>query len=131
AERLAARGHRVICLNLLGELVAGEQLEPGRYSSEQLGVQVIEALDTLGIERAVIGGTSLGSNVTMEVALRDPDRVIGMVLEGPFLEHSMLATGLGYSGLLALFTVGRPAVHLARVLAQRALSDRTVLGGLL
>jgi hypothetical protein len=61
--------------------------------------------------------------------LLDPDRIIGMVLEGPFLDHSMYATALGWSALSAVFTAGRPAVRLAAVLAGRLPIGRTVAGG--
>jgi pimeloyl-ACP methyl ester carboxylesterase len=39
-------------------------------------------LDALGIPRAVVGGNSLGGHVALELALRCPDRVNGLVLTG-------------------------------------------------
>jgi pimeloyl-ACP methyl ester carboxylesterase len=39
-------------------------------------------LDALGIERAVLGGNSLGGHVALEMALAHPDRVTGVILTG-------------------------------------------------
>jgi pimeloyl-ACP methyl ester carboxylesterase len=47
-----------------------------------LGRHVVQLLDTLAIDRAVIGGNSLGGHVTLEIALRRPDRVAGVILTG-------------------------------------------------
>jgi 2-hydroxy-6-oxonona-2,4-dienedioate hydrolase len=43
---------------------------------------VHEFLDVLGIERAVVGGNSLGGHIALELALRWPARVSGLVLTG-------------------------------------------------
>jgi pimeloyl-ACP methyl ester carboxylesterase len=39
-------------------------------------------LDALDIDRAVVGGNSLGGHLAIELALRDPQRVSGLVLTG-------------------------------------------------
>jgi pimeloyl-ACP methyl ester carboxylesterase len=39
-------------------------------------------MDALGIERAVVGGNSLGGHVAVRLALRWPDRVSGLILTG-------------------------------------------------
>lgn len=41
-----------------------------------------EAMTALGIERAPIYGTHTGAHIAMELALRHPDRVAGLVLDG-------------------------------------------------
>lgn len=41
---------------------------------------LIALMDALGIERAVVGGHSQGGFIAMSAALRDPDRVMGLVL---------------------------------------------------
>ena len=45
---------------------------------------MIDLLDQLGIERAVLVGHSMGSWVTQRVAIDHPERVIGVVLAGSF-----------------------------------------------
>ena len=127
ARSLALRHIRVICLDYLGERVDGSPHDSAGYSSDRLGGQTVAALDLLGVERAVIGGTSIGSNIAFEAALAQPDRFIGLLLEGPFLDRAAYATALLYSAMFAALTIGRPGLRLAAV-AARALSA-TRLGG--
>jgi pimeloyl-ACP methyl ester carboxylesterase len=47
-----------------------------------LADHVVGLLDGLGIERAVVGGNSLGGHVALTLALRWPARVSGLVLTG-------------------------------------------------
>lgn len=51
-------------------------------SMAALGRHVVGLLDALAIERAVIGGNSLGGHIALTVALGYPDRVAGLVLAG-------------------------------------------------
>jgi len=47
-----------------------------------LADHVVRGLDGLGIERAVVGGNSLGGHVALTLALRWPARVSGLILTG-------------------------------------------------
>jgi pimeloyl-ACP methyl ester carboxylesterase len=69
---------RVITPDLrgFGGSVLGEE-EP---SLAVMADDVAETLDAEGIERAVIGGQSMGGYVTMEFCRRHPDRVLGVIL---------------------------------------------------
>ncbi|MUM16022.1 alpha/beta hydrolase [Mycobacterium sp. CBMA271] len=118
AKELAEHGFRVICLDVLGTTVDGHPLESDRYTSEALGRQLIGALDALGVERAVLGGTSIGANISVEAAALAPERVAGLLLEGPFLERGIGAAGYLWSAGLTLFTLGRPLVWLAGAVAR-------------
>ncbi len=53
-----------------------------RASIEALAAHVVRFLDALGLAQAVIGGNSLGGHVALDMALRHPDRVSGLVLTG-------------------------------------------------
>lgn len=53
---------------------------PGPYTIEDLGSDLLAALDRLGIERASLCGLSLGGMVSMWVASEAPDRVDRLVL---------------------------------------------------
>ena len=44
---------------------------------------LVALLDHLGIEKAVVGGISMGAAVAMSLALRYPERVLGLVLSRP------------------------------------------------
>jgi pimeloyl-ACP methyl ester carboxylesterase len=62
--------------------------------------QVIALLDHLGVDQAVIGGTSLGANVSLEVAATEPRRVKGLLLEMPVLHNALEAAILAFGPLL-------------------------------
>ena len=89
------------------------------HSIELYGRHVIAALDALGIDRAVIGGTSLGANIALEVAVRDPDRVRGLVLDMPVLEDSQTFWAMVIAPLLGVFTLGRPVIRVLGAAARR------------
>jgi pimeloyl-ACP methyl ester carboxylesterase len=125
ARRLALRHIRVICLDYLGERVDGSPHESSSFSSELLGLQTVAALEALGVERAVIGGTSIGSNIAIEAALADPSRFTGLLLEGPFVDHAAYATAFAFSAVFIVVTIGRPALRTV-ALAARALSATPV-----
>jgi pimeloyl-ACP methyl ester carboxylesterase len=108
ATELARRGNRVITLDLLGH---GESDRPGdmwRYSMPIFGRQVVALLDHLEIDQAVVGGTSLGANVTLEVASLAPSRLRGMVIEMPVLDNALLACAIAFTPLLVGLTFGEP-----------------------
>ncbi len=72
---LAGAGHRAIALDLPGfgdaPAVAGE---PAPWTA------VLETLDGLGVERAVVVGNSFGGAVALRLAVVAPARVTGLVL---------------------------------------------------
>lgn len=100
ARKLAASGYRVITLDLLGHGDSDRPPESWRYSMTAFGEQTIALLDHLDVERAVIGGTSLGANVALEVAVAAPERVLGMVVEMPVLDNAIIAGLLTFAPLL-------------------------------
>jgi pimeloyl-ACP methyl ester carboxylesterase len=53
--------------------------------------QVVALLDHLGAEQAVVGGTSLGANVSLEVATAARARVRGLIIEMPMLDNALEA----------------------------------------
>ena len=59
AEQLG-RGHRVLCLDLLGHGDSDRPPEMWNYGMSIFGRQTIALLDHAGVDKAVIGGTSLG-----------------------------------------------------------------------
>ncbi|HEX3606208.1 MAG TPA: alpha/beta hydrolase [Candidatus Dormibacteraeota bacterium] len=110
AAALAERGHRVVTLDLLGH---GLSDRPGGMANSSMPLfagQVVGLLDHLGIERAVIGGTSLGANVTIEVAAQAPSRVEGMLIEMPVLDHALPAGAAVFTPIMLALTLGRPAM---------------------
>src|ERR1700752_2377037 len=68
ATELAERGTRVVTLDLLGHGLSDRPEDMASYSMPLFAGQVLALLDHLGVESAIVGGTSLGANVTLEVA---------------------------------------------------------------
>ena len=79
-----------------------------RYSMPIFAREVVALLDHLEIDEAVIGGTSLGANTTLEVASLAPSRVRGMVIEMPVLDNALLACAIAFTPLLVALTFGAP-----------------------
>jgi pimeloyl-ACP methyl ester carboxylesterase len=68
------------------------------------GDDLVALLDHLGVEQAVIGGTSMGAGVALNVAVRYPARVTGLVLSRPaWLYGPMPAENVArYAGIARL-----------------------------
>src|SRR5215212_3689807 len=112
AETLAERGHRVLCLDLLGHGDSDRPPEMSNYSMTIFGGQVIGLLDHLEIDQAVIGGTSLGANATLEAAVAAPERAKGLMIEMPVLDNALLGCALTFTPLLVGLTFGAPVARL-------------------
>jgi pimeloyl-ACP methyl ester carboxylesterase len=125
AEDLAARGNRVITLDLLGHGASDRPRDMWRYSMGSFGQQVVALMDHLELEQAVVMGTSLGANVGLEVASRHPERLRGLVLEMPVLDNGLLFSALSFTPLLVALTFGEPAMRalgrVARAVPRRLL----------
>jgi pimeloyl-ACP methyl ester carboxylesterase len=116
AVDLAEHGHHVVTMDLLGHGASDRPLEPSHYSMTAFGEQIIALLDHLGVAEAVIVGTSLGANAALEAHAIAPDRVRGMVIEMPVLDHALVATVVVFTPLLiGLSTPGPLARGVARL----------------
>lgn len=102
ARHLAGSGAHVLTVDMLGHGRSDRPEDPLEYSMTAFGEQVIALLDELGIEQAVIGGTSLGANISLEVATIAPDRVRGIIAEMPVLDNALEAGILAFAPLLFL-----------------------------
>jgi len=91
ARKLAATGAHVVTVDLLGHGRSDRPDDPLLYSTAAFADQVVALLDHLGAQQAVIGGTSLGANVSLEVAAEAPDRVRGLIIEMPVLDNALEA----------------------------------------
>ena len=111
ADELESRGHRVLCLDLLGHGESDRPPEMWNYGMTLFGRQTIALLDHAGIDKAVVGGTSLGANVTLEAAAVAPDRVRGMLIEMPVLDNALLGCALAFTPLLVGLTFGAPVAR--------------------
>ncbi|GAB3763839.1 pimeloyl-ACP methyl ester carboxylesterase [Nocardioides ginsengisegetis] len=100
ARALAAEGLHVVTLDLLGHGRSDRPADPLVYSMTDWAEQVVALLDHLGAPQAVVGGTSLGANVSLEVAVLAPDRVRGLIVEMPVLNNAVEAGILAFAPLM-------------------------------
>jgi pimeloyl-ACP methyl ester carboxylesterase len=95
AREIAGHGHRVILPELLGHGGSSAPRHATDHRLDFMGQQVVSLLDHLGLDQAIVGGVSLGANVTLQVAADAPNRLRGAVIEMPVLERGGVAgTGL-------------------------------------
>jgi pimeloyl-ACP methyl ester carboxylesterase len=119
AQALADRGNRVVLLDLLGHGRSDRPRDMWRYSMRTFGEEVLALMDHLELDQAVIGGTSLGANTTLEVASQAPERVRGMVIEMPVLDNAILACAAFFTPILVGLTFGAPVTRRIAGLLQR------------
>ena len=100
ARALAAEGLHVVTLDLLGHGRSDRPADPLAYSVGEFAHQVVALLDHLGAPTAVVGGTSLGANVSLQVAVDAPDRVRGLLLEMPVLNNAVEAGIMAFGPLM-------------------------------
>lgn len=112
APALAARGHRVITVDMLGHGDSDQPHDMMAYSMTQFGFDLIALLDHLGIQQAVLGGTSLGANVSLEAAVAAPHRVRGLFLEMPVLENGIVAAAALFVPLALALRVSQRGMRL-------------------
>ncbi len=125
ARDLAARGNRVITIDLLGHGRSDRPRESWNYSIPGCAEQVVALLDHLELDEAVVAGTSLGANTALEVCLLAPERVRGTVIEMPVLDHALIACVVAFTPLMVGLTFGEPVLKVvaraARALPRRLL----------
>ena len=106
AMALAASGAHVLVLDPLGHGRSDRPNSMAEYSIESFARDAIALLDHLDIDEAVVGGTSLGANVTLEIAHVAPQRVRGMIIEMPVLENALVASVIAFGPLLVALHFG-------------------------
>jgi pimeloyl-ACP methyl ester carboxylesterase len=105
---LAERGNRAICVDLLGHGRSDRPEDLRLYSMPLFGRQVAALIEHLGVGAAVVGGTSLGANVSLELATREPQRLKGLFLEMPVLDNALSAVAATFTPLMLGLRFGRP-----------------------
>jgi pimeloyl-ACP methyl ester carboxylesterase len=105
---LARSGNRVICVDLLGHGSSDRPEDLRLYSMPLFARQVAALIDHLGVESAVVGGTSLGANVALELATRDPERAKGLFIEMPVLDNALSAVAGAFTPVMLGLRLARP-----------------------
>lgn len=119
AMELAERGNRVLVPDPLGHGDSDRPFDMTQYSFALFAEQVIGLMDHLGLDEAVVGGTSLGANITLETLAAAPGRVRGAIIEMPVLDNALLGCALAFTPLLVAVTFGLPVTRPLAALVRR------------
>lgn len=119
APTLADAGNRVVLVDMLGHGASDHPPDMHQHSMTSYGRDVIALLDHLDVPEAVIGGTSLGANVTLEAAVHAPQRVRAMFLEMPVLENGIAAAAAAFVPLALALRVSKPTMRLVSWLTRK------------
>jgi pimeloyl-ACP methyl ester carboxylesterase len=107
-----ARSYRVIAIDVPGFGASSKPIGP--YSAPWFSDHIFRMLDTMGIERARLAGNSMGGRISMEMAMRSPERVAGIACLCP-------AAAFSKRPLLWMARIARPelGVFAARLPRER------------
>jgi pimeloyl-ACP methyl ester carboxylesterase len=117
SHRLAERGYRAVSLDFLGHGDSDRPDDMTAYSMQGFGRQILALLDHLGVEQAVVQGTSLGANSTLEAAVIAPERIRGMVIEMPVLDNAMLGAGAAFLPFMLAMRFAAPVMRAVNTVA--------------
>lgn len=127
APHIAAKGRRVLALDVRGRGQSAWDPQPMRYVPATYAGDVLALLDALGMARAVFIGTSLGGLITMTVAALRPEAVAAAVLNdiGPEIAPEGIKRITGYTGVSAEVANWDEAASYARKLNEIAFPGYT------
>jgi pimeloyl-ACP methyl ester carboxylesterase len=119
ARSLSEQGYRVALLDLLGHGRSDKPPHATQHRMDRYARQVVALLDELGVERAIVGGVSLGANVSLHVAVQTPERVAALLVEMPVLEWATPAAASLFVPMLLAVSFGRPLFGLTASIVRR------------
>lgn len=128
AATLSAEGYRVILLDLLGHGRSDKPTKAAEHRVDFYAEQVLGLMDHLGLERAVLGGVSLGAITTLTAAALAPHRVRALFLEMPVAENAVPAAALMLVPLMIAVHYAKPLYRVfARLLRRLPAPRRAVI----
>jgi pimeloyl-ACP methyl ester carboxylesterase len=83
SRMLQRSGHRVIAYDARGHGASSPAPDPSQYSYALLADDLRDVLDSLGVQRAVLAGASMGAHTAVRLALTNPQRVAALALITP------------------------------------------------
>jgi pimeloyl-ACP methyl ester carboxylesterase len=84
-QQAEAAGHRVLLIDRPGFGFSERPRRLGVYDAERQGRVIQDALDQLGVARAIVIGHSWGALVAVAMALAQPKKIAGLVLIGGYV----------------------------------------------
>jgi pimeloyl-ACP methyl ester carboxylesterase len=119
APELASRGNRVVCVDLLGHGRSDRPDDMRLYNMPGFATQLVSLFDHLELEAPVVGGTSLGANVSLELACAHPDRARALFIEIPVLDNALVGAALAFTPILLALRFGALPLKGLAALARR------------
>jgi pimeloyl-ACP methyl ester carboxylesterase len=110
---LAENGYRAICVDLLGHGRSDRPEDLRLYSMRLFSRQVAALIDHLGVVSAVVGGTSLGANVALELAIHDPAKARALFIEMPVLDNALPGVVATFGPAMLWLRWARPGLEVA------------------
>jgi pimeloyl-ACP methyl ester carboxylesterase len=89
SRTLQREGCRVVAYDARGHGRSTAAPDPRAYDYERLALDLETVLDTLGLQRAILAGASMGAHTVVRFALRHPERVLGLGLITPSFNPSV------------------------------------------
>lgn len=118
AHRPLAQRVRLICVDPRGQGESDAPNTPEAYAPAEHVTDLLGLLDSLALDRVIIGGHSRGGRTSVEFALTRPDRVVAVIAaaspllgstpdrEGGFRRYQNALAGEGVDAFLALLRSG-------------------------
>lgn len=118
APKIAAKGRRVLAVDVRGRGRSAHDPNPMNYHPGTYAADIVALLEAAKIEKAVFVGTSMGGLITMVLASFKPEAIAAAVLNdvGPELSPVGLARIAGYTGLASRFETWPDAVAYAKAI---------------
>lgn len=116
APKIAAKGRRVLAVDVRGRGLSARDPNPMNYQPGTYAADIVALLDAAKIDKAVFVGTSMGGLITMVLASFKPEAIAAAVLNdvGPEISPVGLARIAGYTGRVGRFETWDEAVAYVR-----------------
>jgi pimeloyl-ACP methyl ester carboxylesterase len=102
SRTLEREGYRTIAYDTRGHGRSTAAPDPRAYGYERLARDLETVLDTLGLERVVLAGASMGAHTAVRFALRHPERVVALGLITPSFDPDLPLGTTAFTGWDAL-----------------------------
>jgi 3-oxoadipate enol-lactonase len=102
SRTLERGGYRTIAYDARGHGRSTAAPDPKVYGYERLARDLEAVLDTLGLERTVLAGASMGAHTAVRFALRHPERVAALGLITPSFDPGLGVDPTAFGGWDAL-----------------------------
>lgn len=116
--------YQVIIYDQRGHCDSTPVTDPALYDVERMAEDMAAVLDAFGIQKAIVGGESMGAATTLVFALRHPERVEKLLLTAPAFGDTVNTQAVGVGDM------GRSMLELGKegYLAAAAVRQRDELG---